>query len=124
MIRALIAGALIAGVAIHFGVDSDVAIAYTLIIGGPLWLLWPLLRRAAPRRRRPPRPHPIPRPAPPGPHLTQINHHHYYGPYSPPRAAPPPADQAYRAPYLELPQHRSGQQAHDAIYNNVIDTDR
>ncbi len=67
MIRALVTAALLAGAATQFfGVASDVAIGYGLVLSVTVWYFWPLLRRigqsalaaapAAPRpTARPPR---------------------------------------------------------------------
>lgn len=127
MIRALITSALLAGAAIYFfGVAPDVAITYALLIGLPIWFLWPLLRRTTRRDRRrqqpAPKPHPPRWPPAPTPQLTQINHHHYYyGPYYGP--APMAAQPQQHSQWPELPQHSSQQHAHDAIYN-TIDPDR
>ncbi|MCH9731988.1 MAG: hypothetical protein K0U84_20330 [Actinomycetia bacterium] len=131
MIRTLITSGLLAGAAIHFlGTPAEIAIPYTVLIGLALWFLWPLLRRTHRRGRRrqpPPAPHPYPHPwpPPPTPQLTQINHHHYYGPphYShphhgrPPMPAPYPPHPNHTLP--ALPQHTARQQAHDAIYDTI-----
>ena len=79
MIRALITAALLAGAAMHFfGAQPDVAIGYSLVVSLTLWFFWPLLRRI-PRLGRRGRRRATSRTPAPAPHLTQINHHHYYG---------------------------------------------
>ena len=81
MIRALITAALLTGAAMHFfNADPYVAFGYSLVLSMTLWFFWPLRRRILRlvsrrgRRRRPP----SRTPKAPAPHLTQVNHYHFY----------------------------------------------
>jgi ABC-type nickel/cobalt efflux system permease component RcnA len=125
VIRALITAALLAGAAMHFGVDPNIALGYALVLTVMLWFLWPPVRvitRLIRRRRR--RSHPNRTPArattAAAPQLTQINHHHHYYAGLPPAAAPSPRPD-YSRP--ALPERTEGQKRHDAIYDTIIDID-
>lgn len=124
MIRALITAALLAGTAIHFGVDPNIALGYALVLAIGLWFLWPPVRviaRLVRRRSRRSHPHRTPaRVTPAAPQLTQINHHHHYYAGLPPAAAPTPRPD-YSRP--ALPLRTEGQKRHDAIYDTIIDID-
>lgn len=122
MTRALITSVLLAAAAVA-ALDADpmTALGYSFVVCVLVWFLSPLLRliwRRIARRRRS---HPQPVPAPTN-HLTQINHHHYYGrgpdPLVEPAAAPWPQEH-----HLALPRRTEQQIAHDRIYNVVIDPD-
>lgn len=121
MIRALVTAVLLAGATTQLrvpSVDPLVAAGYVLVGTMALWLFWPLLRRVGPAtrrrkgggRRRPPST------APTGPHLTQVNHYHFYGQTPAAAAARPDLSQP------ALQRRTRGQQAHDAIYD-IIDID-
>lgn len=121
MTRALIASVLLAAAAIAaLGVDPMIALGYSFAACILVWFLSPLLRliwrRIARRRRN--RSHPLAVPAPTT-HLTQINHHHYYGQGPEPLVEPAPWPQEH---HLALPRRTEQQLAHDRIYN-VIDPD-
>ena len=119
MIRALITAALLTGAAMHFfNADPYVAFGYSLVLSVTLWFFWPLLRRILRlvsrrgRRRRPP----SRTPKAPAPHLTQVNHYHFYGQVPTAPAAIPRPDYSRPA----LPLRTEGQKAHDEVYD-VID---
>jgi hypothetical protein len=123
VLRALIAVALLTGVATHFlSTPPAITLGYVLVLCATLWFTWPaarwagrLMRRA--RRRRSPR-RTAPNTPTPAPHLTQINHHHYYGSMTPPTTSmPPPQQPDHTLP--ALPQQSRQQIAHDAIYDTT-----
>ncbi len=120
MIRALIAAALMTGAAVHLvHTDPYTAAAYSIVLTIGLWFLWPLLRRIMRRitrrrrRRQPTRPQ---KAAAPAPHLTQVNHYHYYGPMQPTPGSTPRPDYSRPA----LPRRTPSQQASDEIFD-IID---
>ena len=92
MIRALITAALLTGAAMHF-FNAD------------------LVSRRGGRRRPPSR-----TPKAPAPHLTQVNHYHFYGQVPTAPAAIPRPDYSRPA----LPLRTEGQKAHDEVYD-IID---
>ncbi len=85
-----------------------------------LWFFWPLLRRIIRliTRRRRGRRHPTrtPKTAAPAPHLTQVNHYHYYGTMQPAPGSTPTPDYSRPA----LPRRTQSQQASDEIFD-IID---
>jgi hypothetical protein len=85
VLRALIAAAVLTGVAVHFGAPPDAACGYAFTGCLAVWLLSPPVRRGADlvrrlRRRRGKGSSTVTTRAvqSPAPALTQINHYHYY----------------------------------------------
>lgn len=123
MTRALVTSVLLAAAAIA-ALDADpmTALGYSFAACVLVWFLSPLLRliwRRTVRRRRN-RSHPQAAVPAQTTHLTQINHHHYYG--RDPNHLVEPAPSWPQQHHLALPRRTEQQLAHDRIFN-VIDPD-
>jgi hypothetical protein len=124
VIRALITAALMTGAAVQlFHADPYSAALYSVVLSLGLGFFWPLLRRIVrliSRRRGSGRRQParVPKTTAATPHLTQVNHYHFYGPVRPAPGAMSPPDYSRPA----LPRRTQGHRASDVIFD-IIDLD-
>lgn len=125
MIRTIIAVLLLVGLLGNLDHTlPEILLGYAIVAGAILWLTWPVLSalgrglRRLRRRRRPAAKAPATTSA--APHLTQINHHYYFGHTQAPPApqVPPRIDRTVP----ELAQ-QTEQQRHSTSIYDILDLD-